>query len=108
MASQKRREDRRIQRTRQVLQQAFVDVVREKGKALRSLPEMEKGFAATSIQEITARANVNRGTFTSTLRINICWRMLSSVSGFTSNSQASSLLNLDGTEGPCVCSFRLS
>jgi AcrR family transcriptional regulator len=63
MASQKRREDRRIQRTRQVLQQAFVDVVREKGEALRSLWEMEKGFAATSIQEITARANVNRGTF---------------------------------------------
>jgi AcrR family transcriptional regulator len=63
MANQKRREDRRIQRTRQVLQQAFVDVVREKGEALRSLPEIEKCFAATSIQEITARANVNRGTF---------------------------------------------
>jgi AcrR family transcriptional regulator len=63
MASQKRREDRRIQRTRQMLQQAFVEVVREKGEALRSLPEIEKGFAATSIQEITARANVNRGTF---------------------------------------------
>jgi AcrR family transcriptional regulator len=40
-----------------------VDVVQEKGKALTSLREMEKGFAATSIQEITARANVNRGTF---------------------------------------------
>jgi AcrR family transcriptional regulator len=63
MVTQKRREDRRIQRTRQVLQQAFVDVVREKGKTLTSLREMEKGFAATSIQEITARANVNRGTF---------------------------------------------
>jgi AcrR family transcriptional regulator len=63
MANEKRREDRRIQRTRQMLQQAFVEVVREKGEALRSLPEIEKGFAATSIQEITARANVNRGTF---------------------------------------------
>src|SRR5258708_19121354 len=63
MASQKRREDRRIQRTRQALQQAFVDVVREKAEPLRILPAMEKGFAATSIQEITARANVNRGTF---------------------------------------------
>lgn len=63
MATQKRREDRRIQRTRQLLQQAFVDVVREKGKAITSLREMEKCFAATSIQEITARANVNRGTF---------------------------------------------
>lgn len=63
MTTPKRREDRRIQRTRQVLQQAFIEVVREKGEALRSLREIEKGFAATSIQEITARANVNRGTF---------------------------------------------
>ncbi len=63
MANQKRREDRRIQRTRQVLQQAFVDVVREKGLAARSFREIEKCFAATSIQEITERANVNRGTF---------------------------------------------
>jgi AcrR family transcriptional regulator len=47
----KRRADRRVQRTRQVLRQAFIEVVRE------------KGFAATSIQDITARANVNRGTF---------------------------------------------
>jgi AcrR family transcriptional regulator len=46
-----RRVDRRVQRTRQVLRQAFIEVVRE------------KGFAATSIQDITARANVNRGTF---------------------------------------------
>lgn len=63
MVTRKRREDRRIQRTRQVLQQAFVDVMREKGPALRSLPEIEKCFIATSIQEITERANVNRGTF---------------------------------------------
>jgi AcrR family transcriptional regulator len=63
MASQKRRADRRIQRTRQALQQAFVEVVREKGLAMTSIREIEKGFAATSIQEITARANVNRGTF---------------------------------------------
>lgn len=63
MVTQKRREDRRIQRTRQVLQQAFVEVVREKGKTLTSLREIEKLFAATSIQEITERANVNRGTF---------------------------------------------
>lgn len=51
MTTSKRREDRRTQRTRQVLQQAFRDVVRE------------KGFTATSIREITERANVNRGTF---------------------------------------------
>jgi AcrR family transcriptional regulator len=63
MAYQKRREDRRIQRTRQALQQAFVEVVREKGLAMTSIREIEKGFAATSIREITARANVNRGTF---------------------------------------------
>jgi AcrR family transcriptional regulator len=63
MVTQKRREDRRIQRTRQVLQQAFVDVVREKGESVRSIREIEKSFTTTSIQEITARANVNRGTF---------------------------------------------
>lgn len=51
MTTGKKREDRRIQRTRQALQQAFVEVVRE------------KGFSATSIQDITERANVNRGTF---------------------------------------------
>lgn len=51
MATEKKREDRRIQRTRQALQRAFAEVVRE------------KGFTATSIQDITERANVNRGTF---------------------------------------------
>ncbi|MBO0790752.1 MAG: TetR/AcrR family transcriptional regulator [Ktedonobacteraceae bacterium] len=51
MSILKRPMDRRAQRTRQVLRQAFIEVVRE------------KGFAATSIQDITARANVNRGTF---------------------------------------------
>src|SRR5436853_6568423 len=63
MATQKRHEDRRVQRTRQVLQQAFVEVVQEKGLAVTSLRGIEKCFAATSIQEITERANVNRGTF---------------------------------------------
>jgi AcrR family transcriptional regulator len=63
MTTQKRREDRRIQRTRQVLQQAFVEVIREKGLATTSFREIEKRFAATSIQEIADRANVNRGTF---------------------------------------------
>ncbi|MBO0791222.1 MAG: TetR family transcriptional regulator [Ktedonobacteraceae bacterium] len=43
--------DRRVQRTQQLLKQAFVEVVRE------------KGFAAMSIQDVTERANVNRGTF---------------------------------------------
>lgn len=51
MATSKRYEDRRVQRTRQALRQAFVEVAHE------------KGFAATSIQDITERANVNRGTF---------------------------------------------
>jgi AcrR family transcriptional regulator len=44
-------EDRRIQRTRQALQHAFKEVLRE------------KGFTATTVQDITERANVNRGTF---------------------------------------------
>ena len=43
--------DPRVKRTRQLLQQAFVEL----------LPE--KGFSAMSIQDITARATVNRGTF---------------------------------------------
>ncbi len=43
--------DRRVQRTQQLLKQAFVEVVKE------------KGFPATSIQDVTDRANVNRGTF---------------------------------------------
>src|SRR6266545_4229723 len=51
MITPNRRVDRRTQRTRQVLQQAFRDLVQD------------KGFAATSIREITQRANVNRGTF---------------------------------------------
>src|SRR5262245_42055719 len=51
MTTPNRRVDRRIQRTRQVLQQAFMEVVQD------------KGFAATSIQDITERANLNRGTF---------------------------------------------
>lgn len=63
MATQERPEDRRIQRTRQVLQQALVDVIREKGRAHHGLRAMEKGFAATRIREITERANINRGTF---------------------------------------------
>lgn len=46
-----KREDRRIQRTRQLLRKGFVEAMRE------------KGFAAMSIQDITDRANVNRGTF---------------------------------------------
>jgi AcrR family transcriptional regulator len=51
MAVSSRREDRRIQRTRQLLKQASIEVMQK------------KGFPATSIQEITERANVNRGTF---------------------------------------------
>ncbi|HET8840703.1 MAG TPA: TetR/AcrR family transcriptional regulator [Ktedonobacteraceae bacterium] len=63
MEARKRREDRRIQRTREVLQKAFIEVVQEKGLAVRSIREVERCFATTSIQEITERANVNRGTF---------------------------------------------
>lgn len=51
MTSTKKRVDRRVERTRQLLQQAFKEVV------------LEKGFSATSVQDITERANVNRGTF---------------------------------------------
>jgi AcrR family transcriptional regulator len=51
MATSSKSEDRRIRRTRQLLRQASIDVMRE------------KGFRATSIQEIAERANVSRGTF---------------------------------------------
>ena len=51
MTVSSQRPDRRVQRTRQVLQQAFMDVVQE------------KGFAATNIHDITERADLNRGTF---------------------------------------------
>ncbi len=51
MATSSRSEDRRIQRTRQLLRQASIDVMQE------------KGFKAMSIQEVAERANVSRGTF---------------------------------------------
>jgi AcrR family transcriptional regulator len=51
MAPPSQRVDRRMQRTRQVLEQAFMDV------------SHEKGLVATTIQDITERADVNRGTF---------------------------------------------
>ena len=51
MVTPKKPTDRRVQRTRQLLRQAFFEVVQE------------KGFAATTVQDITERANLNRGTF---------------------------------------------
>jgi len=45
------RVDRRVQRTRQLLREALVALIRE------------KGFAALSVQEIIDRANVGRATF---------------------------------------------
>jgi AcrR family transcriptional regulator len=51
MAISSSSEDRRIQRTRQLLRQASIDVMQE------------KGFKAMSIREIAERANVSRGTF---------------------------------------------
>jgi AcrR family transcriptional regulator len=43
--------DRRVQRTRQIIRQAFIEVVRE------------KGLEGANIREITERANVSRTTF---------------------------------------------
>lgn len=51
MATPSKDMDRRALRTRQALRQAFLEVARE------------KGVMAASIQEITERANVSRGTF---------------------------------------------
>ena len=46
-----KRVDRRVERTRQLLRDALVSLIRE------------KGFAALSVQEIIDRANVGRATF---------------------------------------------
>jgi AcrR family transcriptional regulator len=46
-----KRPDRRIARTRHLLQQAFLEVAHE------------KSFASITVQDIADRANVNRGTF---------------------------------------------
>jgi AcrR family transcriptional regulator len=51
MADSKRVTDHRAERTRLTLRKAFKEVI------------AEKGFAATSIQDIADRAQVNRGTF---------------------------------------------
>jgi AcrR family transcriptional regulator len=51
MATPPKNVDRRAQRTRQVLEQTFLDILQE------------KGLTAMSIQELTERANVHRGTF---------------------------------------------
>lgn len=48
---QKKTEDRRIQRTRQLLQDALVALI------------LEKGFDAVTVQDIIDRANVGRSTF---------------------------------------------
>jgi len=63
MTTSKMKVDRRIQRTRQVLQQAFKEIVQEKGLAATGIWGLEKGLLSMSIQDITERANVNRGTF---------------------------------------------
>ncbi len=51
MATPPKSMDRRVQRTRQLLRQAAIETMNE------------KGFTAMTIQDIADRANVNRGTF---------------------------------------------
>src|SRR6266700_2445564 len=51
MATPPKSVDRRARRTQQMLRQAFIEVAQE------------KGMTAVSIQDITERANVHRGTF---------------------------------------------
>src|SRR5690348_16691494 len=51
MTTSTRYVDPRVKRTRQLLPNAFVELL------------LEKGFSAMSIQDITERATVNRGTF---------------------------------------------
>lgn len=51
MVTQVNEADPRVKRTRQLLQQAFVELI------------AEKGFRSLSVQDITERATVNRATF---------------------------------------------
>ena len=51
MATPPKHSDRRAQRTRQLVRQAGLEVIRD------------KGFTAMTIQDVADRANVNRGTF---------------------------------------------
>lgn len=51
MAKHKKREDRRVGRTKVALQQALFHLI------------LEKGFESVSVQDITERANVGRSTF---------------------------------------------
>jgi AcrR family transcriptional regulator len=51
MATPPKGMDRRVQRTHQLLRQAAIETMKE------------KGFVAMTIQDIADRANVNRGTF---------------------------------------------
>lgn len=51
MTTPSRRVGRRLQHTRQLLQRTFIEVAHE------------KGIAATTVKEITERADLNRGTF---------------------------------------------
>ncbi len=51
MATPSQNKDRRSERTRQMLRQAFLEVVRE------------KGLTKANVQDIVDRANVSRGTF---------------------------------------------
>jgi AcrR family transcriptional regulator len=53
---QKKRVDRRIQRTRQLLREALTSLI------------LEKGYEATTVQEILDRANIGRSTFYSHFR----------------------------------------
>lgn len=63
MTTPRKNVDRRIQRTRQLLQQALKEIVYERGRLETGVWGIERCFQSISIQDITERANVNRGTF---------------------------------------------
>ena len=52
-----RKEDRRVIRTKQVILEALVTLIEE------------KGIDAVTVKDITRKANINRGTFTFHYRI---------------------------------------
>ena len=65
MAKQAQRVDRRVQRTRQLLQDALIAMM------------IDKGYEATTVQDIIDRANLGRATFYAFVVARTGWRLRS-------------------------------
>ncbi len=90
------KEDPRVLRTQQLLLQAFSDLF------------SEKGFHAMTVQDITERARVNRGTFYTHFEDKYAILDIGYVSNFSSISRVPCSSQILGTSAPSACSFRAS